>query len=82
MARKNAAELRDLPDAALVERLVETKDELFKLRFTHVTGQLDNYDRLRQLRKDVARVNTELRAREIKAHEAQAQQSAQTEETV
>jgi large subunit ribosomal protein L29 len=82
MPRKNAAELRDLPDTALLERLVETKDELFKLRFTHVTGQLDNYDRLRQLRKEVARVNTELRSREIKAHEAQARQTAQTEETV
>ena len=64
------AEIRDLPDAALVERLAEAKDELFKLRLTHVTGQLDNSARLRQLRRDVARVNTELRAREIAAHEA------------
>ena len=77
MAKSNA-EIRDLPDAALLERLIETKDELFKLRFTHATGQLDNYDRLRQLRKDVARVNTELRAREI-AHEALTSTSANQE---
>jgi large subunit ribosomal protein L29 len=82
MARRNAAELRDLPDADLLERLIETKDELFKLRFTHATGQLDNYDRLRQLRKDVARVNTELRWREIQAHETQARDAASSEETV
>ena len=70
MASKSNAEIRDLPDAALVERLAETRDELFKLRFTHVTGQLEDHSRLAHLRKDVARINTELRAREIRAHEA------------
>jgi large subunit ribosomal protein L29 len=78
MARSNA-EIRDLPDAALVERLAETRDELFKLRFTHVTGQLDNHSRLPHLRKEVARINTELRAREIKAHETLAATSANQE---
>ena len=48
-----------------MERLAETKDELFNLRFQHVTGQLDNHSRLAHLRKEVARINTELRAREI-----------------
>jgi len=81
MARKQAAELRDLPDAALVERLAETKDELFKLRFTAATGQLDNHGRLRQLRREVARVNTELRAREIAAHDAMSGASTANEET-
>jgi large subunit ribosomal protein L29 len=81
MPGKNAAEIRDLPDAALVERLAETKDELFKIRFTHVTGQLDNYARLRQLRKEVARVKTELRAREIAAHDAMSSARTSTEET-
>ena len=51
-------------------QLAETKDELFNLRFQHATGQLDNTRRARQLRKDVARINTELRAREIAAAEA------------
>jgi large subunit ribosomal protein L29 len=68
MASK-AASLRDMSDKALGERLGEVKGELFNLRFQHVTGQLDNYARLRELRKDVARINTELRAREIAAAE-------------
>ena len=70
MVSKQAAEIRDLADDQLVERLNESKQELFNLRFQHVTGQLDNYARLQQLKRDIARVNTELRAREIAAHEA------------
>ena len=69
MAKTDLA-VRDLPDHELVERLSESKQELFNLRFQHVTGQLDNSARLGQLRKDVARINTELRAREIAAAEA------------
>jgi large subunit ribosomal protein L29 len=70
MANAKAAELRDLADDQLIERLVETKQELFNLRFQHVTGQLDNYSRLQQLKRDIARVSTEMRAREIAAAEA------------
>ena len=70
MASRRAAEIRDLPDDGLVEQLAETKQELFNLRFQHVTGQLDNYSRLPQLKREVARINTELRAREIAAAEA------------
>jgi len=68
MARSTA--LGDLTDADLVEKLADTKQELFNLRFQHVTGQLDSSSRLRDLRRDVARVRTELRAREIAAAEA------------
>ena len=64
------AELRDTDDGGLINRLTEAKQELFNLRFQHVTGQLDNYARLGQVRKDVARINTELRRRQIEAHEA------------
>ena len=70
MANAKAAELRDLADDQLIERLAETKQELFNLRFQHVTGQLDNYSRLQQLKRDIARVSTEMRAREIAAAEA------------
>jgi large subunit ribosomal protein L29 len=63
-------ELRELSDDDLVIRLTETKDELFKLRFQHVTGQLENSSRLSELRKDIARLNTVLRQREIAAAEA------------
>ena len=61
---------RDLDDGTLLDRVRESKDELFKLRFQHATGQLDNSARLTQVRRDVARINTELRAREIAAAEA------------
>ncbi len=60
----------DLSDAELLDRLTETKQELFNLRFQHVTGQLDNYSRLKDLKREIARLHTELRAREIAAAEA------------
>ena len=68
MARSDA--VRNLDDASLVERLGEAKQELFNLRFQHVTGQLDNSARLGQTRREIARISTELRAREIAAAEA------------
>ena len=61
---------RDVEDTELVHRLAEVKQELFNLRFQHATGQLDNYARLGQLKKDVARIHTVLRDREIAAAEA------------
>jgi len=60
-----AKELRDLTNAELNEKLANLKDELFKLRFQLSTGQLDNPARIREVRKDIARVNTILREREI-----------------
>ena len=69
MARSKT--LTDLGDTDLIERLDEAKGELFNLRFQFATGQLDNPARLRQVRRDVARVLTELRAREIAAAEAE-----------
>ena len=65
-------ELRNMDDDELERRLAETKQELFNLRFQHVTGQLDNYARLGQLKKDVARMHTVLREREIQAAESAA----------
>ena len=63
-------EYRSLDDAALVQELAEVKDALFKLRFQNATGQLDDVSALKKHRKQVARINTELRAREIAAAEA------------
>jgi large subunit ribosomal protein L29 len=65
-----ATELRDLSDDELVTRLADAKQELFNLRFQHVTGQLENSTRLGSVRKDIARLNTVLREREIAAAEA------------
>jgi large subunit ribosomal protein L29 len=64
-----AKDLRELDPGSLEERLVEAKEELFNLRFQDATGQLDNYKRLRALRKDVARIKTEMRARELREAE-------------
>ena len=69
MARAKA--LTDLGDTDLIERLSESKEELFNLRFQFATGQLDNPARLKQVRRDIARMLTELRAREIAAAEAE-----------
>ncbi len=57
------AELRELPDDELLERLEGLKEELFNLRFQAATGQLDNPMRIKQVRHDVARVLTVLRGR-------------------
>jgi large subunit ribosomal protein L29 len=65
-----AAEIRELGDADLVQQLDDARQELFNLRFSHVTGQLDNSTALRERRREVARLMTELRAREISAAEA------------
>jgi large subunit ribosomal protein L29 len=62
--------LRALGDTELVDRLVEARAELFNLRFQNATGRLENSARLRDLRKEVARINTLLREREIEAAEA------------
>jgi large subunit ribosomal protein L29 len=76
MANKRAQDLRDVDDSELLTRLKEAKQELFNLRFQNVTGQLDNPARLGQVRKDVARINTLLREREIAAAEATLQENA------
>jgi large subunit ribosomal protein L29 len=61
----NASELRELDDEELENRLSEYRREMLNLRFQLATGQLDNVVRLSVLRKDVARVLTVLRDREI-----------------
>ncbi len=69
MADNKAEEIRALSDDELLDRLREAKQELFNLRFQNATGQLDNPSRLGAVRKDVARLNTILRQREIELAE-------------
>jgi large subunit ribosomal protein L29 len=71
MADQRVSELRELDDTELQVQLAEAKAEAFNLRFQHVTGQLDNYARLGQARRDIARIHTLLREREISAAEQQ-----------
>ncbi|MGC2174833.1 MAG: 50S ribosomal protein L29 [Acidimicrobiales bacterium] len=64
------AEMRRLGDSELLGRLGEARRELFNLRFQLATGQLDNSARLGVVKKDIARLATFLREREIAAAEA------------
>ena len=59
------ADMRELTDDRLVDELRKGKEELFNLRFQSATGQLDNHGRLRAVRKDIARIYTEMREREL-----------------
>ncbi len=68
--REHVAEMRLLGDQELVERLSEARRELFNLRFQLATGQLDNSARLSLARRDIARLSTFVREREIAAAEA------------
>ena len=60
-----ATELRDSNEDDLVLKLKEAKEELFNLRFQAATGQLENHGRLRAVRKDIARIYTIMREREL-----------------
>lgn len=62
-----ALELRELDAAELSEKLDEAKEELFNLRFQIATNQLDNTGRLREVRREVARISTVIREQEIAA---------------
>jgi large subunit ribosomal protein L29 len=60
-----AGELRGLEDDELVTKLQEAKEELFNLRFQAATGQLESHGRLRAVRRDIARIYTIMREREL-----------------
>ncbi len=61
----SAEDLRTLDDDELLGRLKESKEELFNLRFQVATGQLDNNRRLQTVRRDIARIYTVMREREL-----------------
>ena len=62
-----ANKFRDLSNDALAEREKELKTELFNLRFQSATGHLNNPQRISECKKDIARVKTIIRERELKA---------------
>lgn len=70
---RRTAQFRELSDGELASRLAEARQELFNLRFQHATGQLDNTARLGQVRREIARILTLIREREIAAAEGMAQ---------
>ena len=61
------AEIRELSAEDLQGKLKEARAELFNLRFQMATSQLDNTARVGQVKKDIARIQTEMRARELRA---------------
>lgn len=63
-----AREIHDMTNDELATKLVSLKEELFNLRFRHATGQLENPNVLKTVKKDIARVKTVIREREIKAN--------------
>ncbi|MCX6519384.1 MAG: 50S ribosomal protein L29 [Actinobacteria bacterium] len=69
MARSNA-ELSELSLSALVDELRATKQEALNLRFRNATGQLDNNAEIRTVRRQIGRINTYIRQREIAAAES------------
>ena len=69
-------ELRDLSDEELDTKLAEAKEELFNLRFQLVTGQLDNPMAIKIMRKEIARVLTVIRERELAVLEGAAAEEA------
>jgi len=62
-----AQEIRDLSNDDLVQKLKEGRSELFNLRFQMATSQLDNTGRIKVVKKDIARLLTEIRARQDSA---------------
>ena len=65
MAALQAHELDELNAADLEAQLREAKEELFNLRFQAATGQLESHGRLRTVKKDIARIYTVVREREL-----------------
>ena len=59
-------EIKNLSDEELSTKLSDLKTELFNLRFRHASGQLENPMQINLVKKDIARVNTVIRARQIK----------------
>ena len=62
-----AKEIKEMTNDELVKKLESLKEELFNLRFRHATGQLENPNVISGVKKDIARVKTVIREREIKA---------------
>jgi large subunit ribosomal protein L29 len=65
-----AKEIREMTKQELAEQLVSIKEELFNLRFQQATGQLENPMRIKEIKKDYARVKTILRQRELETLDA------------
>jgi large subunit ribosomal protein L29 len=68
-------ELRELTDESLADKLTEAKQELWKRRLDLATGQLDNTHEMRKYKREIARIHTTIREREIQAAEQQSKEA-------
>jgi large subunit ribosomal protein L29 len=71
----NAMDLRKLSYKELGDKLDESKEEIFNLRFQLVTNQLDNTARIKHVKRDIARISTVIRQQEIAAWESQQEEA-------
>ena len=62
--------VRELTENELEKELVKMKNELFNLRFQHVTGQLENPNRMKDVKHDIARIKTVIRENELAREQA------------
>lgn len=76
-----AAEIRRLSAEELVQKIDDSRDDLFRLRFQLISGQLQNYEIINQTKKEIARIKTIIRERELQINQTQtAEESAPVEE--
>lgn len=72
----NTSEIREMTDEELVEALEEAREEKFNLRFQLATNQLDNTARIKAVKKEIARIRTVMRERELAATDPAAEEIA------
>ena len=65
----NIEKIRELTDVEIQGELKKMKNELFNLRFQHVTGQLENFNRMKDVKRDIARIKTVIRENELAREE-------------
>lgn len=75
-----AADIRRLTPEELAQRLNDSADDLFRLKFQLISGQLQDYARIKQARKEIARIKTIIRERELNLNQASTEANASAEE--
>lgn len=72
-----AADIRRLTPEELAQRLNDSADDLFRLKFQLISGQLQDYARIKQARKEIARIKTIIRERELNLNQASTEANAE-----
>lgn len=72
--------MRRLSSEELAQRLNDSKDDLFRLKFQLISGQLQNHRRMREVKHDIARIKTVVRERELQINQASTEEGASVEE--